>query len=62
MKKFSFTGTSTIQRKFKIEVWSNSYEKAEEMAYELLDDVDDNQYYTIGDDKIDVEIEEYEEN
>ena len=62
MKKFSFTGTSTIQRKFKIEVWSNSYEKAEEMAYELLDDVDDIQYYTIGDDKIDVEIEEYEEN
>ncbi|MFE4029271.1 hypothetical protein ACFX4N_24275 [Priestia sp. YIM B13551] len=62
MKKFTFAGTSTIQRKFKIEVWSKSYDRAEEVAHELLDDVDDQEYYEIGNDQIDIEIEEVEEN
>jgi hypothetical protein len=61
MKNFTFTGTSTIKRKFSIQISATNYEQAQEKAFNLLDDVDDSEYYTIGDDQVEVEIDSYEE-
>lgn len=61
MKKFTFTGTAAIKRKFKVEIYSNNYENAQDMALNLLDDVE-SEHYTIGDDEVEVEIDSYEES
>lgn len=62
MRVFTFTGTSTIQRKFKIDIAADNYEKAQEIALDLLEDVDDSEYYTMGDDEVEIEVDEVEES
>lgn len=60
MKKFTFTGTATIKKKFSIAIVAKNYEAAEEIAFEILEDPEDEAYeYTHSD--MEVDIEEYEE-
>ncbi|UOE58182.1 hypothetical protein [Cytobacillus oceanisediminis] len=62
MKQFVFEGKATINRKFKIEITAENYEQAEEMALEILEeDPDDRSYYNIGDEEVEVEIDEVSE-
>lgn len=60
MKKYTFTGTATIKNKFSLDVYAKNYEQAEEMAFEILDDPEDEAYEQSVSD-MEVDILEYTE-
>ncbi|MEK1828855.1 hypothetical protein AAAC51_06835 [Priestia megaterium] len=61
MKQYRFMGESIIRRKFSVDVVAEDYEAAESIAFDCLEDTENNQYYAVGDDHTLIEIEEYTE-
>lgn len=59
MTEFELKGTATFKRKFSIKIAAPTYERAEEKAFNLLKDVDDHEYFEIGNEDTDIDIEEY---
>lgn len=61
MKLFTFEGKTTFTRAFSIQIPANTYEQAEEKALQLLEDVEDFQYYDVVPQKIQIDIQEHTE-